>query len=90
MSTLKFNPDAALDTISEIESIVSKVEESMENLDKIFKITAPGMRVDWADTFRNRWNDYYNESVPEIMDNMKTSAKNLQKGIEVAAQITKG
>lgn len=87
---IEIMPGAALDSASEIENIVTQIKSDMEELNTIFTQTAPGMQLEWAETVRSNWQNYYNADVPEAMENMKKSAHNLQAAVEVAKQLNQG
>lgn len=87
---IEIQTGAALDSASEVESIVSKIKHDMEELDTIFTQTAPGMQLEWADTVRQNWQSYYNADIPAAMDDMIKSAHNLQAAVEAAKQISQG
>jgi hypothetical protein len=87
---IEIMPGAALDSASEIESIVSQIKSDMEELNTIFTQTAPGMQLEWAETVRSNWESYYNADVPQAMDDMKKSAHNLQIAVETAKQLNQG
>ena len=87
---LEIMPGAATNSASEIENIVETIKNDMETLNTIFTQTAPGMQLEWAETVRSNWQNYYNAEVPASMDEMKQSAHNLQNAVEVAKQINHG
>lgn len=78
------NPGAALDDAQEIESIVSKMKVSMEDLDKNISsaIEVGIVNVKWAETLLDNWRVYKESDVPEAMNQMLLSAANLKKAVD--------
>ncbi len=82
---ITINPGAATDDASQIDSIVSTMEENMQTLDAAIKSTIPdGIQTTWSDTVRSNWESYYGADVPAAMEDMKLSAKNLRLAVEQA------
>ena len=82
---ITINPGAATDDASQIDSIVSTMEENMQTLDAAIKSTLPdGIQTTWSDTVRSNWESYYGADVPAAMEDMKLSAKNLRLAVEQA------
>ncbi len=79
-------PDGA----AEIDEIVEIMERSMDELAKIIKDTIPdGIQTDWSETLKSNWDHYYTADVPEAMENMKQSAKNLRVAVQHAIEFSK-
>lgn len=82
---ITINPGAATDDASQIDSIVSTMEENMQTLDAAIKSTIPnGIQTTWSDTVRSNWESYYGADVPAAMEDMKLSATNLRLAVEQA------
>lgn len=77
------NAGAATDDAAQIDSIVSKMQESMEVLNTTIKNTIPsGIQTTWSETVRENWESYYTADVPEAMETMKMSAANLRLAVQ--------
>lgn len=82
---ITINLGEATDDATQIDSIVSTMEEDMQTLDKAIKSQIPDViKTDWAYTVRSNWETYYSADVPEAMEAMKSSAENLRKAVEAA------
>ena len=82
---ITINPGAATDDATQIDSIVSTMEENMQTLDAAIKSTIPdGIQTTWSDTVRSNWESYYGADVPAAMEDMKLSATNLRLAVEKA------
>jgi hypothetical protein len=82
---ITINPGAATDDATQIDSIVSTMEENMQTLDAAIKSTIPdGIQTTWSDTVRSNWESYYSADVPAAMEDMKLSATNLRLAVEQA------
>lgn len=82
---ITINPGAATDDATQIDSIVSTMEENMQTLDAAIKSTIPdGIQTTWSDTVRSNWETYYGADVPAAMEDMKLSATNLRLAVEQA------
>lgn len=82
---ITINPGAATDDATQIDSIVSTMEENMQTLDAAIKSTIPeGIQTTWSDTVRSNWESYYGADVPAAMADMKLSATNLRLAVEQA------
>lgn len=74
------NPGAATDDAQQIESIVTTIQQAMEELDTAMK--NDDTQVDWMDTVKSNWNSYYSQDVANGMEEMKDSARNLQLAVQ--------
>jgi len=84
---ITINPGAATDDATQIDSLVQKIEESMETLNNAIKNTIPaGIQTTWSETVRENWETYYTADVPAAMQDMKLSASNLRLAVEQALQ----
>lgn len=82
---ITINPGAATDDASQIDSIVSTMQDNMQTLDTAIKSTIPnGIQTTWSDTVRSNWESYYGADVPAAMEDMKLSATNLRLAVEQA------
>ncbi len=82
---ITITPGAATDDAAEIDSIVSRMQEEMQELDAAIKRDIPdGIQTTWSETVRNNWEAYYSADVPEAMEEMKLSAANLRLAVEQA------
>lgn len=82
---ITINPGAATDDATQIDSIVSTMEENMQTLDAAIKSAIPeGIQTTWSDTVRTNWETYYGADVPAAMEDMKLSATNLRLAVEQA------
>lgn len=90
MSTIKLNPNAALDDAKQIDTIVEDIDSEMRELNQVINNTIPdGIRTDWSERVRQNWQSYYNDSIPEAMAAMKSSATNLRLAVEEALQYSR-
>lgn len=82
---ITINPGAATDDASQIDSIISTIQDNMQTLDTAFKNTIPsGIQTTWSETVRENWEGYYSADVPAAMEDMKLSATNLRLAVEKA------
>ena len=82
---ITINPGAATDDASQIDSIISTMQDNMQTLDAAIKSTIPdGIQTTWSDTVRSNWESYYGADVPAAMEDMKLSATNLRLAVEQA------
>ncbi len=82
---ITINPGAATDDAAQIDSIVTNLMNDMEELNTMIKNTIPsGIQTTWSQTVRDNWEKYYNADVPEAMESMKLSAKNLRLAVQQA------
>lgn len=91
VNSIRIKPDAALDDASNIDTIVDEIDREMSELDSVIKREIPdGIKTDWSEKVRQEWQSYYNESIPEAMIAMKSSATNLRLAVDKALQYSKG
>ena len=84
---ITITPGAATEDASQIDSIVSTMQENMETLDNAIKNTIPsGIQTTWSETVKENWESYYNADVEAAMEDMKLSAANLRLAVEKALQ----
>jgi hypothetical protein len=84
---ITITPGAATEDATQIDSIVSTMQEDMETLDSAIKSTIPsGIQTTWSETVKENWESYYNADVPAAMEDMKQSAANLRLAVEEALQ----
>lgn len=82
---ITINTGAATEDAVQIDSIVDKIDTTMQTLDAAIKRNIPsGVETQWSDELRNNWETYYGADVPEAMAAMKLSATNLRKAVEQA------
>lgn len=82
---ITINPGAATDDASQIDSIISTMQDNMQTLYTAFKNTIPsGIQTTWSETVRENWEGYYSADVPAAMEDMKLSATNLRLAVEQA------
>ncbi len=82
---LTIKTEASLEDASQIETIVTQIKSDMEVLNDGIKANIPDpVRTDWGDTLLENWEKYYNIDVPDAMDKMIASAKNLELAVEKA------
>lgn len=82
---ISIKPGAALGDAQQIESIVSTIESSMQELNQVINRTIPeGIMTEWSETVKSNWSHYYSADIPEAMDAMKLSAKNLKMAVDQA------
>ena len=86
MENLVIRTGAATDDAQQIYSIVEGISQDMETLNDAIRstISEGSLQTDWSDTVRDNWNRTYNNSIPEAMEEMKLSAKNLEKAVQEA------
>ena len=82
---ITINPNAATDDASQIDSIVTTMEESLETLNGAITRNIPnGVQTSWSETVRENWSTYYGADVPAAMADMKLSATNLRMAVDQA------
>lgn len=80
-------PGAATEDATQIDQIVTEMEQQMEELNTTIKRDIPdGVETTWSDTVRTNWEGYYGADIPEAMAEMKLSAANLRLAVEQALQ----
>ncbi len=80
-------PGAATEDATQIDQIVTEMEQQMEELNATIKRDIPdGVETTWSDTVRTNWEGYYGADIPEAMAEMKLSAANLRLAVEQALQ----
>ena len=78
-------PGAATEDATQIDEIVTEMEQQMQELDAAIKRNIPeGIETTWSNTVRENWESYYSADVPAAMEEMRTSAANLRLAIEQA------
>ena len=86
-SLIDIAPEAALDDAADIENIISTIERSMDDLSKVIHATIPDrVETEWSKKLSDDWNKYYTSDIPEVMEEMGKSSKN----IKMAAENAKG
>ena len=87
---LDIKENASLNDASEIDEIVETIEKSMDELARVIKATIPdGIQTSWSLTLKDNWDKYYTSDVPEAMEEMKKSAKNLRTAVQSAVAFSK-
>ena len=87
---IEIKPGAALDDASQIESIVSTIEQTMAELNHVMDRTIPaGIETDWSEEVKQHWMHYYAGDIPTAMEAMKASAKNLKVAVDEAVAYSK-
>ena len=87
---LDIKENASLNDASEIDEIVETIEKSMDELARVIKATIPdGIQTSWSLTLKDNWDKYYTSDVPEAMEDMKQSAKNLRTAVQNASAFSK-
>lgn len=82
---ITISPSAATDDASQIDNIVSQMEQNLATLDAAIKRNIPdGVQTTWSDEVRNNWETYYSADVPAAMADMKLSATNLRMAVDQA------
>lgn len=82
---LTIDTSASLEDAKQIESIVTQIKSDMETLNAGITSNIPEpVRTDWAETLLENWQQYYTADVPEAMDSMIASARNLELAVENA------
>lgn len=77
--------DGARDGAKQILTIVTKIEQTMNELNESLKKNIPErVETQWSDTLRSNWQKYYTGDIPETMNAMKLSASNIQMAVEAA------
>ena len=88
---LTIKPGAALDDAQQIEAIIEKINQSMQELNNVIDRTIPsGIETEWSEKFQNDWKNYYSGDIPEAMASMQLSAKNLKMAVDQALSYSKG
>ena len=84
---LEIKPGAALADAEEIDSIVSRMKDAMEQLDTIIRnnmgSAGSGKQIstEWAGNLLAEWTNYYGEDIPATMEAMQLSASNLRQAV---------
>ena len=87
---ITINPGAATEDASQIDSIVTTMQDSMEILHNAITNTIPsGIQTTWSQTVRDNWEGYYSADIPEAMESMKLSAANLRLAVQQALAFDK-
>ena len=87
---LDINENASLNDAAEIDEIVETIERSMDELARAIRATIPdGIQTEWSETLKSNWDQYYTADVPEAMEEMKKSAKNLRTAVQNASAFSK-
>lgn len=82
---ITITPGAATEDATQIDAIVSSIEDSMQVLDAAIKRNIPdGIETTWSDELKNNWETYYGNDVPAAMEDMKQSASNLRLAVDQA------
>ena len=82
---ITISPNAATDDASQIDNIVSQMEQNLATLDAAIKRNIPdGVQTTWSDEVRNNWETYYSADIPAAMADMKLSATNLRMAVDQA------
>lgn len=82
---ITINPGAATDDASQIDSIVTTMEENLETLNGAITRNIPnGVQTSWSETVRDNWSTYYGADIPAAMADMKLSATNLRMAVDQA------
>lgn len=84
---LTITPGAATEDATQIDQIVTEMEQQMDELNSTIKRDIPdGVETTWSETVRSNWESYYGADIPEAMAEMKLSASNLRLAVEQALQ----
>ena len=86
MENLIIKTGAATEDAQQIYRIVSDITEDMDTLNSAIKstISEGSLQLDWADELKANWNSTYTSTIPEAMEEMKLSAKNLERAVQEA------
>lgn len=80
-------PGAATEDATQIDKIVTEMQQQMDELNATIKRDIPdGVETTWSNTVRENWEGYYGADIPEAMEAMKLSAANLRLAVEQALQ----
>ncbi len=80
LETSKAEQDAA-----EIISLVKKIKTDLELLDTDIRNHFNAISFSWADEFQARWKAVYDNGVPEVLEEMETSANNIRLAISAVS-----
>lgn len=84
-------PGAAIEDAQKIDDIIEKIKDDMNVLDQAIRSTIPdGIQTTWAESLRSNWENYYNEEIPNALEDMKLSAENLKIAVEKALKYDQG
>lgn len=92
MSEFRIKEGAALDSASNIDTIVSNIESSMEDLDILInnKMGGPGsgkeLSTEWAQEFVDQYKRTKTTDVQNVMSEIKKSSGNLRAAVNAANQ----
>lgn len=86
MNNLVIKTGAATDDAQQIYKIVSDISADMDTLNDAIRSTVSegSLQLDWADELKANWQSTYTSTIPEAMEEMKLSAKNLEKAVQEA------
>ena len=83
-------PDAATEDVKDIENIIKNIDDSMKELDAVFKKIIPErLETDWANKLKENWDRFYDGTIKDSMYGMQSSANNLKRAIDAALEYNK-
>lgn len=81
----------ALDSVSQIEKIVTDFNADMDTLNNILTHQIDeGIQTDWAQLVKSNWTQYYNNDIENTKSEMLASAKNLENAVTAWKQYNRG
>lgn len=84
-------PGAALEDATQIDSIVKQIDQDMQDLDSSFKRIIPsGVETTWSNELKQNWEQFYNNSVQNAMEEIQLSANNLRLAVDAAIKYSNG
>ncbi len=79
---LIIKPGAALEDAKQIETIVETIQECLRKLDECISKNIPNeLETTWSKELDDAWQKSYKGSIQDIMDEMKSSATEVQKAV---------
>ncbi len=88
---ITIKPGAALEDATQIDSIVKQIDQDMQDLDSSFKRIIPsGVETTWSNELKQNWEQFYNNSVQNAMEEIQLSANNLRLAVDAAIKYSNG
>lgn len=83
--------NAALDGATQIDEIVSKIDETLATLNSVMHECIPEeVNTVWSNEVLDNWESYYLKDVENKMAEMKASAVNLRSAVDAVVKYGKG
>ena len=88
---ITIKPGAEIEDATQIDSIVKQIDQDMQDLDSSFKRIIPsGVETTWSNELKQNWEQFYNNSVQNAMEEIQLSANNLRLAVDAAIKYSNG